>query len=943
MGNPVHGVTVKRTQVQPSKKLSALTAMANLGTVISKSVADSQETQSIIDAQNDVVNEAINPDKMKNQAAYAFTVAENDALKMYNDTSEAIQSGKYDEIDPSEFQKTLKQGHQEYYKKWESNDHAEGAITAYNQFMLKNQARITAAQAGKYRLDQKDKQGTALSTRISDMAGSGLNTLEDFQAEIESDKYSLLSADDRLRTVLTGAGNKAKETGKVDLLEALDKEYGLSADPKLNAQFEGIMTAANRKRTAISDAAILKQLTVLDAFVEAGTLTENMYEPVSILKDSSGNPIVSPNQFNALLRKSNVERAKKQAQAQYVVKFNEGIDLNSVKTSDFDTIANAQFQNLVGATGDTVTAYRKMGELLAQQTHVWTDLQDRAKMFDRTVMVMDNAPNKEAMKRFYELEGLEAGMETYTDGANLFSKYLGDSYADYLEIKLALQRTSDTPEAAWMDVATSRTLVDRTSKKKAVMSKLSTAGKDVGLQAAKDVFQRSNKWYIPDFIENATSPTDPVSRVSSVAAIEYDQKIAEGRSPEIAKLVALRAAHRQVEKWGGELFDTHGIGMKALMQTTDTNGAFDTLIEDPEFGAKLKSMFGLTTREIWFGKQEDNPIVPNFIERVFDKVDEPVTPEEIRAANKERSGKTLHLTPGAINKNVNVERGTLDFESDDGEVMYSIPLKTIGAMQNAKLQGVEDLANLDRLYSASFLSTDAGRLWHDQQADANDVFANEILGTAKASGRTDISPEDYSTLSQKDKTMVRKQFYKNVYSGAMGTAARIADFFNLKRDILSGSEESFIHMPVSTPEVAGVKFEVNTAKDWIKRHEGLSLEKYEDGDGQTIGFGHQILPGEKLDTVTRDQADMLFERDFPKYLRAASRIPGFESSTSNRQMALVDLTYNMGTSWYKNFPRFSKAYAAGDYQKAAQELMDSEWYPKVKSRGPEIIRMILEG
>lgn len=937
IGSPLYGVSVKRNQVSQDSRLSAFASMANLGSAVSKIVADEQEAQSVMDAQNDLVNDAINPDKLQHQAAYAWTVADGDALASYNTISESIQNGEYDEMDPNDFQSMLRKSHKEYYKKWDGNNHSEGAIKAYNEFMLKNQSRLTAAQAGKYRLDQKDKQSNALSTRITEMAKSKLSSLIDFQAEIESDKYSLLAPEDRLRTILTGIGTYAKETGDVSILEELDKEYGLSSNPALHLQFEGDMTAANRKRMAVSDVATLKQLTILDGFVEQGTLTEKMYEPISQMKDIRGNAIMSPEQFNTLLRKSAINRAKMQTMSQYEVGFRTGVDLNNAKQADFNSTVQKEFDAILRQTGDKLVAFQKIGELLAQQTNVWTDLQDRSKLFDRTMMLIGNAPNKEAMGRFYELEALEAGMNTYTDGTKLFTKYLGDSYADYLEIKLAIERTSTTPDNAWTEVATSRELIGKTKKNGSVVSELGPVAMNIGREAAMDKWESSDKWYIPNFIENSGSVPDPLERVAVVGAMAYDQKIKEGRSPEIASRFAKAKAFSQTERWGGELFDTHGIGMKALLGTSDPDGAFNTVLEDPQFGSKINEMFGLTTKELFFGDYT----MKDRLEREAGLFEDPSDPAVAERMNRKRSGVPKHTFVGNIRKSINIERGTLDFDSEEGDVIFSIPLKTIGDLHNAKLQGIEDIESLDRLYSPGFLSTDAGRLWHDQQADMNDKFSHEVLGTEKARGRTGFTVEEYNSMTQKGRTMIRKQFYKDNYSGAIGKLYQIADYFNLKRNVVEDANAGAVTLPMPSKE--GSALDIAFTKKLIKDNEGLSLTPYKDGNGASVGYGHFIKDGESYDNITRERAEAIFERDFPQYLKAAQGIPGFNRASTRRKAALVDLTYNLGANWYKLWSETPRAIAMGDYNKAATLLENTMWYKQVGERGPKIVDMIRNG
>lgn len=933
MGNPVYGAAVRRTQVQPDAALSAVSAMANLGSGLLKSKSDAQEAQSVMDAQNDQINNAINPDKMQHQAAYAWTVAENDALELYNQSSAGIQNGDFNSTDPTDFQKSMQDSHQEYYKKWAENDHAEGAVNAYNKFMLKNQSRLTSAQAGKYRLFQKDEQGRALSTRITGMATAGMSTMQDYEAEITSPKYSLMDADTRLQTVLTGVGKHATETGNVYLLEAMDDKYGLSSDPKFHSQFEQLSTAANRKRTAIGSVAIEKQYEAVQGLVDQGILHTNDYAELSKLHDAKGKQVFTPRKFNTLLTKSKVNYSKRQAEAQYSVGLKTGVDLRALKPATFDKAMKGLYEEFTVAGLDPIVANQKLGEVLGQQTNIWTELQDKAAMFGRATMLTGNEPNRETMRRFHELEALEAGMNTHTDGAQLFSKYLrkstaNDSYADYMEIKNALQRTSGSEDEAWMSVAARRDVLKEATKHRETVESLSTEAADFSKTVAENVWDRVTSHFIGWFSLDAP---DPTARVQTVIAQEYDRKIAEGRSPEIAKDAAAKFGAQQIQKWGGALHDTHGINLGILLGTTDPDGSWDTLLDDPEYNAKLTEMFGETLGELIGAPGESKYDTQEGRDRYI----------------KSREGTHPILLNNRIHKRVSIdnsavgdERGSLIFESEDGETTFSIPLKDIGALHNSKLQGTEEIDSLDRLYSAGFLGTNAGRLWHDKQADANSKFSAEVLQTDRATDRTEITPEEYADLPEKEKTRVRKQFYKDHYSGAMGNITRMAEYLGFKRHFREQEKSEVLTFPVpARPEGPGT----GMTKAMIKDHEGLRLEQYKDSLGNaTIGYGHLSKSGDAT-KWTQKEADTAFEKDFNTAAQGAATIAGFKGATAARQSALTDLTFNMGVGWDKGFPKFSEAFAKGDYDTAADELVDSDWYKQVGRRGPKIVKLIREG
>ena len=136
----------------------------------------------------------------------------------------------------------------------------------------------------------------------------------------------------------------------------------------------------------------------------------------------------------------------------------------------------------------------------------------------------------------------------------------------------------------------------------------------------------------------------------------------------------------------------------------------------------------------------------------------------------------------------------------------------------------------------------------------------------------------------------------------------------------------------------------------IKKHEGVRLEPYQDSLGLwTVGVGHLIGDGKTLPAewkgkkLTMKEVDDLFAQDFIHHKEMAKKVPGWDLANETGQAALIDLTFNMGGAWYKKFPAAAKALAAGDFNKAADELTDSLWYKQVKDRAKTIVSMIRDG
>ena len=59
--------------------------------------------------------------------------------------------------------------------------------------------------------------------------------------------------------------------------------------------------------------------------------------------------------------------------------------------------------------------------------------------------------------------------------------------------------------------------------------------------------------------------------------------------------------------------------------------------------------------------------------------------------------------------------------------------------------------------------------------------------------------------------------------------------------------------------------------DYLKENEGFRSKPYEDSGFQSIGYGHQIVKGEKYTEITEEEADILLRRDVEKAVSNAKK------------------------------------------------------------------------
>jgi len=118
----------------------------------------------------------------------------------------------------------------------------------------------------------------------------------------------------------------------------------------------------------------------------------------------------------------------------------------------------------------------------------------------------------------------------------------------------------------------------------------------------------------------------------------------------------------------------------------------------------------------------------------------------------------------------------------------------------------------------------------------------------------------------------------------------------------------------------------------IRQVEGFSSTAYKCQAGvDTIGYGHVILPEEKFNAITEEEAERILEAD-TKIARDAItkyvRVP----LTQNQHSALTSFVYNVGERRFRESTMLKKL-NSGDYEGAASEF--SKWN-KVKKNGKKI-------
>ena len=794
MGSPFTGVAPYREKAQTRSNLTILRNMAALTEGVSTIMLDAQEEQSVMDAQNDLVNDSVIPDKKLHDAAYAWTTAEGDAWNACHAVQSEVADGKYNDTDPEDFQKMLRNNNTAYYEGWADNENAAGAVGAYNKVMLRHMPAVTAGQAGKWRQGQTVKQGQSLTQRIIDQANAGAGTKEDFMATIESPQYTLLDATGRMEAALIGATNHAEQSGDSSLLKGLNEEFSYDTHPKFKGIYAAGLKVADRKRTALTAEQELEFLNTIHTIRDAGALTMDLYPAFSTQLSASGGQLMPAKEYRAMVIKSKIIHAGFITDELYKYNLEHGEDLSNASQKSFNkTVKNAFIKFGIESEHDPIKTTENIGRYLARQTKVWGEMQAKASAFNTLLITVDGSPNPELIRNYEVLEAFERGLSAYTQGEGKFAKYMGASLSDYIEIKTLLKssRGQGTEEEAWKAVTATLEATKKYKGKQEVLGKLSQNAKTYGKNLTEEIYEyQTNIPFVPDFIERKIKPHHRVKRhlgdTADTIAILYQSRIDAGLSPEVAERYAKEKVYAMTESLGGKVVTTYDIPLSVRMKTSNPDAALKSLYDDPEYGVILTEMFNnnvhLELTDLPFGLQP-----PHWLKEQTEFIfgtRPAVTVEDRRKITKIKEDIEFrtYLDRGTVDFNLNTETGMLEFVGTTGEdPFYAIPLIDIGILHEAKKHDIANILNLDRLYKPKFFDTDAGKVWHNKQTDLNAQFVTEVLDTDVAENYQDVpSKQDYILLDEKGKTAIRMKFHKDNYEGVKGRAKQIRDYFKLK-------------------------------------------------------------------------------------------------------------------------------------------------------------------
>ena len=132
--------------------------------------------------------------------------------------------------------------------------------------------------------------------------------------------------------------------------------------------------------------------------------------------------------------------------------------------------------------------------------------------------------------------------------------------------------------------------------------------------------------------------------------------------------------------------------------------------------------------------------------------------------------------------------------------------------------------------------------------------------------------------------------------------------------------------------------QVNDLLESIKKHEGFVEHVYEDSLGiKTIAYGFKL----DLLTIDEDIAEEMLIRKLEKLKRNAnSRFKWLEDMPQEVQSVVLNMCYQLGVTGVSKFRRAISALQEGDWDEAANEMLDSLWARQTTNRAKELSNIV---
>ena len=139
---------------------------------------------------------------------------------------------------------------------------------------------------------------------------------------------------------------------------------------------------------------------------------------------------------------------------------------------------------------------------------------------------------------------------------------------------------------------------------------------------------------------------------------------------------------------------------------------------------------------------------------------------------------------------------------------------------------------------------------------------------------------------------------------------------------------------------------IDRLRKQLEIDEGCKHEIYLDHLGlPTFGIGHLIIDSDPEatkdvgDPVSDDRVKECFDKDVESVISDCKRLyDDFDELPDEAQEIIANMMFNMGLTRLSKFKGMKAGVDARDWNKAADEMVDSKWYRQVTNRAERLVK-----
>ena len=139
-------------------------------------------------------------------------------------------------------------------------------------------------------------------------------------------------------------------------------------------------------------------------------------------------------------------------------------------------------------------------------------------------------------------------------------------------------------------------------------------------------------------------------------------------------------------------------------------------------------------------------------------------------------------------------------------------------------------------------------------------------------------------------------------------------------------------------------YDLDKVKERIKTHEGFVNYVYKDTLGKrTVGYGLLCTDDENWEDGKCYDNSYLnddFEIDFMEATKQAEELIGNLVLENKANEIILEMVFQLGKTGVSKFKKMWEALSGQDYNKAADEMLDSKWAKQTKNRAESLAKIM---